>query len=212
MSYKKKTVKQLKEEIKSNTEELNRRIDEYRKSGKTLKDVEQNIELIKRISGVKKGRQAIIEDKKVIGYREVEIGTGNLNKAIKSHLIRQARELQSFLKWDISTPTGQRQWEDREETEWQTFNKHFSEYGLNKNEWRNLVEIFGAVGEAVLNQFGSGSGNQASGVLVREYKNANDIARANIVKEMHEVLKNSEGQGKSAEDLVDDLHKLLSKY
>ena len=212
MSYKKKTVKQLKEEIKSNTEELNRRIDEYRKSGKTLKDVEQNIELIKRISGVKKGRQAIKDDKKVIGYREVEIGTGDLNKATKSHLIRQARELQSFLQWDISTPTGQRQWEAREQAEWQTFNKHFSEYGFNKNEWRDLVEIFGAVGEAVLNQFGSGSGNQASGVLVREYKNANDIARANIVKEMHEVLKNSEGQGKSAEDLVDDLHERLSKY
>ena len=209
--YSKYTRKELMQMIREDTVELNKRVFEYRQSNASFKDVENNIAKIKEISGAKKGRQAIKEDGKT-HYREVEIGVGNITSKSKSELILQARELHSFLQWDISTPEGQRQWEAREKKEWETFNKNFSEYGLTKNEWRDLVEVFGAVGESILNQFGSGQGSNASGSIVREFKNASQSGRTNLVKEMREVLKENKGTGATEEDNLDLLRQKLSKY
>lgn len=210
-AYSKYTKKELMQMIREDTAELNKRVFEYRQSNASFKDVENNIAKIKEISGVKKGRQAIKEDGKTY-YREVEIGVGKISSKSKSELILQARELHSFLQWDISTPEGQRQWEAREKKEWETFNKNFSEYGLTKNEWRDLVEVFGAVGESILNQFGSGQGSNASGSIVREFKNASQSGRTNLVKEMREVLKENKGTGATEEDNLDLLRQKLSKY
>ena len=209
--YSKYTRKELMGMIREDTAELNKRVFEYRQSNASFKDVENNIAKIKEISGAKKGRQAIKEDGKT-HYREVEIGVGKISSKSKSELILQARELHSFLQWDISTPEGQRQWEAREKKEWETFNKNFSEYGLTKNEWRDLVEVFGAVGESILNQFGSGQGSNASGSIVREFKNASQSGRTNLVKEMREVLKENKGTGATEEDNLDLLRQKLSKY
>ena len=209
--YSKYTRKELMGMIREDTAELNKRVFEYRQSKASFKDVENNIAKIKEISGAKKGRQAIKEDGKT-HYREVEIGVGKISSKSKSELILQARELHSFLQWDISTPEGQRQWEAREKKEWETFNKNFSEYGLTKNEWRDLVEVFGAVGESILNQFGSGQGSNASGSIVREFKNASQSGRTNLVKEMREVLKENKGTGATEEDNLDLLRQKLSKY
>ena len=209
--YSKYTRKELMQMIREDTAELNKRVFEYRQSNASFKDVENNIAKIKEISGAKKGRQTIKEDGKT-HYREVEIGVGKISSKSKSELILQARELHSFLQWDISTPEGQRQWEAREKKEWETFNKNFSEYGLTKNEWRDLVEVFGAVGESILNQFGSGQGSNASGSIVREFKNASQSGRTNLVKEMREVLKENKGTGATEEDNLDLLRQKLSKY
>ena len=209
--YSKYTKKELMQMIREDTAELNKRVFEYRQSNASFKDVENNIAKIKEISGAKKGRQVIKEDGKT-HYREVEIGVGKITSKSKSELILQARELHSFLQWDISTPEGQRQWEAREKKEWETFNKNFSEYGLTKNEWRDLVEVFGAVGESILNQFGSGQGSNASGSIVREFKNASQSGRTNLVKEMREVLKENKGTGATEEDNLDLLRHKLSKY
>ena len=209
--YSRYTRKELMEMIREDTTELNKRIFEYRQSNASFKDVENNIAKIKEISGSKSGRQLINVDGKK-RYREVEIGVGNITSKSKSELIPQARELHSFLQWDISTPEGQRQWEARETKEWKTFSKNFSEYGLSKEEWRDLVEVFGAVGESVLNQFGSGQGNMASGSVVREFKNASISGRANLVKEMRAVLKENEGKGKTDEDNLTLLREKLAKY
>lgn len=209
--YSKYTRKELMQMIREDTAELNKRVFEYRQSDASFKDVENNIAKIKEISGAKKGRQTIKEDGKT-HYREVEIGVGKISSKSKSELILQARELHSFLQWDISTPEGQRQWEAREKKEWETFNKNFSEYGLTKNEWRDLVEVFGAVGESILNQFGSGQGSNASGSIVREFKNASQSGRTNLVKEMREVLKENKGTGATEEDNLDLLRQKLSKY
>lgn len=209
--YSRYTRKELMEMIREDTAELNRRIFEYRQSDKSFKDVENNITKIKKISGTKKGRQLVnVEGKK--SYRETEIGVGKISSKSKSELILQARELHSFLQWDISTPEGQRQWEARETKEWESFSKNFSEYGLSKEEWRDLVEVFGAVGESVLNQFGSGQGSNASGSIVREFKNASQSGRANLVKEMGEVIKENKGTGATEEDNLDLLRQKLSKY
>ena len=209
--YSRYTRKELMEMIREDTTELNKRVVEYRQSNVSFKDVENNIAKIKEISGSKSGRQLINVDGKK-RYREVEIGVGNITSKSKSELILQARELHSFLQWDISTPEGQRQWEAREKKEWETFNKNFSEYGLTKNEWRDLVEVFGAVGESILNQFGSGQGSNASGSIVREFKNASQSGRTNLVKEMREVLKENKGTGATEEDNLDLLRQKLSKY
>ena len=209
--YSKYTRKELMQMIREDTAELNKRIFEYRQSNKRFNDVENNLAKIKEISGTKKGRQSIKADGKT-RYRQTEIGVGSITSKSKSELILQARELHSFLQWDISTPEGQRQWEARETKEWETFNKHFSEYGLTKNEWRDLVEVFGAVGESVLNQFGSGQGSNASGSIVREFKNASQSGRANLVKLMREVLNETKGTGATEEDNLDLLRQKLSKY
>ena len=209
--YSRYTRKELMKMIREDTAELNKRIFEYRQSNKSFKDVENNIAKIKEISGTKKGRQSIKVDGKT-RYRQTEIGVGSITSKSKSELILQARELHSFLQWDISTPEGQRQWEARETKEWKTFSKNFSEYGLSKEEWRDLVEVFGAVGESVLNQFGSGQGNMASGSVVREFKKGSISGRANLVKEMRAVLKENEGKGKTDEDNLTLLREKLAKY
>ena len=122
--YSKYTRKELMQMIREDTAELNKRIFEYRQSNTSFKDVENNIAKIKEISGTKKGRQSIKSDGKT-RYRQTEIGVGRITSKSKSELILQARELHSFLQWDISTPEGQRQWEAREKKEWETFNKKY---------------------------------------------------------------------------------------
>ena len=209
--YSKYTRKELIDMIREDTTELNRRVFEYRSSGKEFKDVESNLKKIKEVSGAKSGRQKVQIGEKT-SYRQTEIGLGKLKSKSKPELILQARELHSFLQWDISTPEGQRQWEAREKKEWETFNRNFSEYGLSKEEWRDLVEVFGAVGESVLNQFGSGAGNNASGSIVREFKNASQSGRANLVKIMREVLKENSGQGATEESNLILLREKLSEY
>ena len=63
-----------------------------------------------------------------------------------------------------------------------------------------------------MNQFGSGQGSNASGSIVREFKNASQSGRTNLVKEMKEVLKENKGTGATEEDNLDLLRQKLSKY
>lgn len=127
--------------IRRDTVYVNERIEEYRELGDVFKDVEQAIQTMRTNAGTTRGR---------LGQ---EIGVGRVTSKNKAGLIVQARELENFLKWDIISTEGQRQLQEREMKEWETFHERYP--SMSYDEWRVLVETFGAVGSAILEQYGS---------------------------------------------------------
>ena len=115
-AWKDKTVKELQSEIRDLTKQVNTRVASIKLTRELPKDVEQAVNYMKRLSGVKTGVDKTTRAKQ-------EIGLGLKGKS-KAELILQARELSSFLRWDIESEEGLRQLESREKTEWETFERN----------------------------------------------------------------------------------------
>jgi hypothetical protein len=189
-AWSKRTNKELQAIIREKTKEVNVRLFEYRLAGKEYKDVEQAIRNIKNISGVEESKEGF------------EIGTGSISRKSKAQLIRQARELNSFLQWDISTPEGRRQLEAREQKEWKTFQERPDHKDWTYDEWRDVVETMGALGKDIIDQFGSDN-------IIAEYEKRTDKGRISLLNTMRAVLKESKGKSWTPEDLMDALREHL---
>lgn len=99
------------------------------------------------------------------------------SRSLKADYKRYERELSYALQWDISTEEGQRQLEKKENEAYKSFKDRFFDKDLGEDisyqEWRDLVETFGALGSATLEQFyTSGASGRGTGELVRVYKDA----------------------------------------
>lgn len=194
-AWKDKTVKELQAEIRTLTKQVNTRVAGIKLTRELPKDVQQAVNYMKSIAGVKGGIDKTTEAKQ-------EIGLGLKGKT-KSELILQARELSSFLRWDIESPEGMRQLEAREKKEWESFSKNHPNW--NYEDWRRFVELSGALGSSVMSKFGSET--IASDFVKRVQKE--DIDAAKYIDAMKETLKEAEGKGKSMEDIVDILRSKL---
>ena len=191
-AWKDKTVKELQSEIRGLTKQVNTRVASIKLTRELPKDVEQAINYMKRLSGVKTGVDKTTRAKQ-------EIGPGLKGKS-KAELILQARELSSFLRWDIESEEGLRQLESREKTEWETFERNHP--GWSYEDWRKFVEVSGALGSDIINKFGSET--IASDFLKRI--RTNDVESTDgdkYIKAMMDSIKESEGSGLSQTELVD---------
>ena len=191
-AWKDKTVKELQSEIRELTKQVNTRVASIKLTRELPKDVEQAINYMKRLSGVKTGVDKTTRAKQ-------EIGLGLKGKS-KAELILQARELSSFLRWDIESEEGLRQLESREKTEWETFERNHP--GWSYEDWRKFVEVSGALGSDIINKFGSET--IASDFLKRI--RTNDVESTDgdkYIKAMMDSIKESEGAGLSQTELVD---------
>ena len=191
-AWKDKTVKELQSEIRDLTKQVNTRVASIKLTRELPKDVEQAVNYMKRLSGVKTGVDKTTRAKQ-------EIGLGLKGKK-KTELILQARELSSFLRWDIESEEGLRQLEAREKTEWESFEKNHP--GWTYEDWRKFVEVSGALGSDIINKFGSET--IASDFLKRI--RTNDVESTDgdeYIKAMMDAIKESEGAGLSQTELVD---------
>ena len=191
-AWKDKTVKELQSEIRELTKQVNTRVASIKLTRELPKDVEQAVNYMKRLSGVNTGVDRTTRAKQ-------EIGLGLKGKR-KAELILQARELSSFLRWDIESEEGLRQLEAREKTEWESFEKNHPEWSYE--EWRKFVEVSGALGSDIINKFGSET--IASDFLKRtRTNNAESTDGDKYIKAMMDAIKESEGAGLSQTELVD---------
>ena len=191
-AWKDKTVKELQSEIRELTKQVNTRVASIKLTRELPKDVEQAVNYMKRLSGVKTGVDKTTRAKQ-------EIGLGLKGKK-KTELILQARELSSFLRWDIESEEGLRQLEAREKTEWESFENNHP--GWTYEDWRKFVEVSGALGSDIINKFGSET--IASDFLKRI--RTNDVESTDgdkYIKAMMDAIKESEGAGLSQTELVD---------
>ena len=145
-SLSKMTVKELKSYIKENTISVNQTLKSYYESGEDISTVNKQISKLKQLSGIsKKDNKYIIANFR--GKRKVE-------------LVRQARELTYFSNWDIDTPRGIEKASEKELKAFETFSSRPEFQNIDFNEWRSLVEAFGAFGDK-LNSYGYEHGNIA---------------------------------------------------
>ena len=200
-AWKDKTVKELQSEIRDLTKQVNTRVASIKLTRELPKDVEQAVNYMKRLSGVKTGVDKTTRAKQ-------EIGLGLKGKS-KAELILQARELSSFLRWDIESEEGLRQLESREKTEWETFERNHP--GWSYEDWRKFVEVSGALGSDIINKFGSET--IASDFLKRI--RTNDAVESTdgdkYIKAMMDAIKESDGAGLSQTQLVDLLRDKLGQ-
>ena len=199
-AWKDKTVKELQSEIRDLTKQVNTRVASIKLTRELPKDVEQAVNYMKRLSGVKTGVDKTTRAKQ-------EIGLGLKGKS-KAELILQARELSSFLRWDIESEEGLRQLESREKTEWETFERNHP--GWSYEDWRKVVEVSGALGSDIINKFGSET--IASDFLKRIRTNDVELTDGDkYIKAMMDSIKESEGAGLSQTELVDLLRDKLGQ-
>ena len=192
-AWKDKTVKEMQSEIRELTKQVNTRVASIKLTRELPKDVEQAVNYMKRLSGVKTGVDKTTRAKQ-------EIGLGLKGKS-KAELILQARELSSFLRWDIESEEGLRQLESREKTEWETFERNHP--GWSYEDWRKFVEVSGALGSDIINKFGSET--IASDFLkrIRTDDAGQSMDGDKYIKAMMDAIKESEGAGLSQTQLVD---------
>ena len=199
-AWKDKTVKELQSEIRDLTKQVNTRVASIKLTRELPKDVEQAVNYMKRLSGVETGVDRTTRAKQ-------EIGLGLKGKK-KAELILQARELSSFLRWDIESEEGLRQLEAREKAEWESFEKNHP--GWAYEEWRKFVEVSGALGSDIINKFGSET--IASDFLKRIRTNDVELTDGDkYIKAMMDSIKVSEGAGLSQTELVDLLRDKLGQ-
>ena len=199
-AWKDKTVKELQSEIRELTKQVNTRVASIKLTRELPKDVEQAVNYMKRLSGVKTGVDKTTRQKQ-------EIGLGLKGKR-KKELILQARELSSFLRWDIESEEGLRQLEAREKNEWESFEKNHP--GWAYEDWRKFVEVSGALGSDIINKFGS---ETIASDFLKRIRN-NDVESTDgdkYIKTMMDAIKESEGAGLSQTELVDLLRDKLGQ-
>lgn len=199
-AWKDKTVKELQSEIRELTKQVNTRVASIKLTRELPKDVEQAVNYMKRLSGVKTGVDKTTRAKQ-------EIGLGFTGKS-KKELILQARELSSFLRWDIESEEGLRQLEAREKSEWESFEKNHP--GWTYEDWRKFVEVSGALGSDIINKFGS---ETIASDFLKRIRN-NDVESTDgdkYIKAMMDAIKESEGAGLSQTELVDLLRDKLGQ-
>ena len=200
-AWKDKTVKELQSEIRDLTKQVNTRVASIKLTRELPKDVEQAVNYMKRLSGVKTG-----VDKTTRAKQEIGLGLKGKRKA---ELILQARELSSFLRWDIESEEGLRQLEAREKTEWESFEKNHP--GWTYEDWRKFVEVSGALGSDIINKFGSETIASDFLKIIRTDDAVESTDGDKYIKAMMDAIKESEGAGLSQTELVDLLRDKLGQ-
>lgn len=124
--------------------------------------------------------------------------------ARKSRLETQLSEFTSFNDFISETIVNNAENEKRNIREqYQTFTRNYGNM-LTETEYIDMVNIFGALGDKILNQFGSHN-------IVELYNTTSPENRQNILPAMRDVFKKSRGKGWTAEELLDELYYRLEE-
>lgn len=184
------TTRELRAYIREETQNLNYRLIDYYESETNPNPVVDALkERLQKLGTGKTGK-------------EKPIGLGLTYKS-KSELLQQARALREAAQVDIYTPAGLREYERKEEQQYNTFIKNRPALaGMSIDEYHDLVEAFGALGSHVLEEFGYEE-------LAQIYHSASADKKIDLVSTVKEVQKESRGQHWQQTDLIDSLRQKM---
>lgn len=183
------TVKQLDEFIRKETESINRRLIEYYDSTTEISPVIEQMRL--RLVELATGKE----------QRHGGIALGLKGKT-KAEKLVQARALEEFMQADIYTPESLRENEEKFTAQYEAFIKNRPDMNLTKAEYKDLVETMGALGDHIVNMWGS----EEIASLYNDYRQAEEKPKDFIslmVDAMRDIKKNPPPNGATKEDLID---------
>ena len=148
--------------------------------------------------------------------RLVDLGTGKETKRgvglgltykNKPELIQQARALEEFIALDVWSPAAQAEEETETKKAYESFKQSYllkteTATTLNYEEYKDLTEVFGALGSHIVDEFGAYN-------ITKLYEEEDESQRRNLVHDINEIKKESKGAGWTKEDLIDALREKL---
>lgn len=198
------TVQELRRYIRKATKEVNAKYSEYVKNikrgqGEINESLEQEHERLYRL-----GKMFPDLDKNYGDVSEKKIGVGVTWKR-KDELLIQARALEQFNNVDAYTPDYEREYDASEKQAYNTFLQN-NNYNLNTDnfsidDYHNMVETLGALGEKV-NNFGYAE-------VMSLYLDTPQEKRVNVVSAAVSVTRGLKGKGFTQKKALKQLRKKL---
>lgn len=183
------TVKELQQFIREETNSVNRKLIEYYADNPTpAPQIEQM-----------KNRLVMLGTGKEQKHGGIALG---LRGKTKAELIVQARALEEFIQTDIYTPEAMREQEEKFQDQYTKFTGDRPDLQLTESEYKDLVETFGALGDHVLNMWGS----EEVAALYNDYAKQEEKPKDFIslmVDAMRDIRNNPPAGGATKESLVD---------
>ena len=204
-NYKQRTKESLKAEISYRTKELNRKLKNLDASMTGVNIVKNAIETANLLSDSKN------RDKLIAGIGKTRS---------KESLIRQARELKSIENIDFYTEEGQKKLEKRFINSYKAFCTNLElEYEDNEKDekdekdidvfteedYRNMVEAFGAIGQDILSR-------KSSDDFVDAYQQASEKGKIKFVDLWNKAEQDFKGLQKTTFEQMEYFKELLRNY
>ena len=204
-NYKQRTKESLKAEISYRTKELNKKLKNLDASMTGVNIVKNAIETANLLSDSKN------RDKLIAGIGK---------KRSKESLIRQARELKSIENIDFYTEEGQKKLEKRFINSYKAFCTNLElEYEDNEKDekdekdidvfteedYRNMVEAFGAIGQDILSR-------KSSDDFVDAYQQASEKGKIKFVDLWNKAEEDFKGLQKTTFEQMEYFKELLRNY
>ena len=204
-NYKQRTKESLKAEISYRTKELNRKLKNLDASMTGVNIVKNAIETANLLSNSKN------RDKLIAGIGKTRS---------KESLIRQARELKSIENIDFYTEEGQKKLEKRFINSYKAFCTNLElEYEDNEKDekdekdidvfteedYRNMVEAFGAIGQDILSR-------KSSDDFVDAYQQASEKGKIKFVDLWNKAEEDFKGLQKTTFEQMEYFKELLRNY
>lgn len=192
-----KERRELKQQIRELTQNVNINIYEYRQQGKSSKPMEAAIKRMQQFGG----------KANPVKQPTAEIGYGFNRRRTLEDLRRQKAELERVQNKDVWTPAGMRKMNDYANKSWLSFSKRHPD--MTKEDWQTFVDTFGAMNSELKEVFGyieKRSGVSASDVgneaLVAAYEQGSRDKRTDILLYMQQVVEEHKGEGMSQKDAI----------
>lgn len=208
------TTRQLRDEIRKRTAQVNVRIAEYKEAvakgvQKMSQVVEEGIRKLKEASASEKIVKRKVNGKTKSEHTGVyyipkgekgEIGLG-LGYKTKSELQRQLAGLRRFEEKDIETPEGRRQWSEKVEKQYETFRERYGD--ISREDYEDMIDTMNIV-KNTLKDYGY---EDFGGGYARMYNNATKQGKRKFAKYVDQAKR--ESSGKTTEDVLDRVAELL---
>ena len=196
------TTRELRDEIRKRTAEVNITINEYREA--IRKGVEKTNQVVE--SSIRKLREASSGLNRKTGKfvipkgRKGEVGLG-LTFKTKSELQRQLAGLRRFEEKDIYTPKGKEKWSEKTNKQYKTFKDRYGE--ISREDYEDMIDTMNIV-KNTLKDYGY---EDFGGSYARTYTRANKEGKRKFARYVDQARR--ESSGKTTEDVLDRVAELL---
>lgn len=196
------TTRELRDEIRKRTAEVNITISEYRES--VRKGIEKANQVVE--DSIRKMREASAGISKKTGKvvvpkgRKGEIGLG-LTYKTKSELQRQLAGLRRFEEKDIYTPKGKEKWNEKTNKQYETFKNRYGD--ISREDYDDMIDTMNIV-KNTLKDYGY---EDFGGSYARTYTRANKEGKRKFARYVDQARR--ESSGKTTEDVLDRVAELL---
>lgn len=180
--------------------------DEIRRTLLNISETQQKISGMKGIRDKDLIRQHIESIQEHYGVGKKSLFAMRFSTKRKAELETELSEFQSFHHFQLQTIRRSSREEKKNLSKQRaSFEQRYGDYNMTDSEYEDMVTIFGAVGDKILNQFGSHN-------IVELYNSIDESQRHNLVREMLNVYRDAQGKGFTVEDMLDELYARIEEY